>query len=248
MRRRTISRAIASLLTAALTLTACTTGTKPAPHPRSSSAKTPATALAAAANRLKADSFTMTMTVKIDTTDAVVVGAMDAAKKAGAFTVTTTRNGATSINEWRILGGTVYRKSEAASAPRNATRPWRRINQADAPALAASFDGATMAGPLTRATGVQRTSDTHFTGSLTTTAVVDALSLPTPATSANTSLAPTVAFTADLDEQGRLIRYHLDIPRRNGTTYPLELTYAKFGQDVSVQPPPADEISGAPGL
>jgi hypothetical protein len=131
--------------------------------------------------------------------------------------------------------------------PDNKNKPWRRLSQADAARLAESSDGARMANPLTQAARVQRTNARHFTGTFTTAAVAKALSLPTPSSSSGATPAPTVAFTADLDDQGRLTRYHLDVPRTKGGTYPMDLTYSDFGTPVTVQAPPADQIVGTGG-
>ena len=103
-----------------------------------------------------------------------------------------------------------------------------------------------MASPLTQAGDVQRPSARHFTGTFDTTAVAKALSLPAPSSSSTATPTPasTLAFAADLDDQGRLIRYRLDIPRTKGGTYPLELPYSDFGTPVTVQAPPAAQIAG----
>ncbi|GAA0546413.1 hypothetical protein GCM10010172_30100 [Paractinoplanes ferrugineus] len=186
----------------------------------------------------------MTMTIKIDTTDARLDGAMDPTQKIGAFTATTQRNGGTSTIEWRILDTVVYLKSSTPSLASNKDKPWRRVSPAEAGSLAEGFDGAKMANPLTQAVSVQRTSARHFTGTFSTAAVATALSLPTPSTSSGATTAPTVAFTADLDDQGRLTRYHLDVPRTKGGTYPLDLAYSDFGTPVTVQAPPAEQIAG----
>jgi hypothetical protein len=246
MRRRTLASGILAA-TAALALTACTdTGQNESPT-STTPTKAPAAELADAAGRLKNDTFKMTMTVKIDTTDARLAGAMDPTKKIGAFTATTKRGGGTSIIEWRILGNVVYLKSNTPNLPGTKDKPWRRLNQADSGSLAEGFDGAKMANPLTQATNVQRPSARHFTGTFATTAVAKALSLPTPNSSSSAAPAPTVAFTADLDDQGRLTRYHLDVPRTKGGTYPLDLSYSDFGTPVAVQAPPADQIAGSSG-
>lgn len=242
MRRRTLTTGILTA-TAVLALTACTDTKQRESRTSTPPTKTPAAQLADAAGRLKNDTFKMTMIVKIDTTDARLDGAMDPTKKIGAFTATTKRNGGTSVIEWRILGNVVYLKSNAPSLPGAKDKPWRRINQAESGSLAEGFDGAKMANPLTHATNLQRTSARHFTGTFDTAAVARALSLPTPDNSSSAAPATTVAFTADLDDQGRLTRYHLDVPRTKGGTYPLDLTYSDFGTPVIVQAPPADQIA-----
>ena len=246
MRRRTLTTGILAA-TAAFALTACTDTKQPESRTSTPPTKTPAAQLADAAGRLKTDTFNMTMTVKIDTTDARLDGAMDPIKKVGAFTATTKRGGGTSIIEWRILGNVVYLKSNTPSPTGIKDKPWRRLDQADSGSLVEGFDGAKMANPLTQAAGVQRTSARHFTGTFSTAAVATALSLPTPNSSSTATPAPTVAFTADLDDQGRLTRYHLDVPRTKGGTYPLDLTYADFGTPVTVQAPPAEQIASSSG-
>ena len=247
MRRRTLASGILTAATAALALTACTDTGQSEPRTSTTPTKAPAAELADAAGRLKNDTFKMTMTVKIDTTDARLAGAMDPTKKIGAFTATTKRGG-TSISEWRILGNVVYLKSTIPSLPGSKGKPWRRINQAESGSLAEGFDGAKLANPLTQAASVQRTGARHFTGTFSTAAVAKALSLPTPNSSSSATPAPTVAFTADLDDQGRLTRYHLDVPRTKGGTYPMDLTYSDFGTPVTVQAPPADQIASSSGI
>ncbi|WP_045740364.1 hypothetical protein [Actinoplanes rectilineatus] len=246
MRRRTLTTGILAA-TAAFALTACTDTKQPESRTSTPPTTTPAAQLANAAGRLKTDTFKMTMTVKIDTTDARLDGAMDPTKKIGAFTATTKRGGGTSVIEWRILGNVVYLKSNTPGLPGTKDKPWRRINQSESASLAEGFDGAKMANPLTQATSVQRTSARHFTGTFDTSAVARALSLPTPDSSSSAAPAPTGAFTADLDDQGRLTRYHLDVPRTKGGTYSMDLTYSDFGTLVSVQAPPADQVAGTNG-
>ena len=246
MRRRALASGILAA-TAALALTACTDNAPSESRTSTTPTKAPAAKLADAAGRLKNGTFKMTMTVKIDDTDARLDGAMDPTKKISAFTATTKRGGSTSIIEWRILGNVVYLKSNTSNLPGTKDKPWRRLNQAESASLAEGVDGAKMANPLTQATNVQRTSARHFTGTFDTTAVAKALSLPTPNSSSSATPAPTVAFTADLDDQGRLTRYHLDVPRTKGGTYPLDLRYSDFGTPVTVQAPPADQIAGSSG-
>lgn len=246
MRRRTLITGTLAT-TAVLALIACTDTKQPESRTSTPPTKTPAAQLADAAARLQNDTFKMTMTVKIDTTDARLDGAMDPTKKIGAFVATTKRNGGTSIIEWRILGNVVYLKTNTPSLPGTTNKPWRRINQAESASLAEGFDGAKMANPLTQATNVQRPSARHFTGTFDTAAVAKALSVPTPSSSSSAAPAPNVAFTADLDDRGRLTRYHLDVPRTKGGTYPLDLTYSDFGIAVIVQAPPADQVAGTSG-
>lgn len=246
MRRRILTSGILAATTA-LALAACTEPSSRGPRTSTTATKAPTAELADAAGRLKNDTFKMAMTVKIDTTDARLDGAMDPTKKLGTFTATTKRDGGTSVIEWRILGDVVYLKSNTPSPASNKDKPWRRVRPADAGSLAEGFDGAKMANPLTQAAGVQRTSARHFTGTFTTAAVAKALSLPTPTSSSGATPAPTVAFTADLDDQGRLVRYHLDVPRTKGGTYPMDLTYSDFGAPVTVQAPPASQIASTSG-
>ncbi|GAA0587810.1 hypothetical protein GCM10010172_85990 [Paractinoplanes ferrugineus] len=172
---------------------------------------------------------------------------MDPTRKVGSFTATTKRDGGASVIEWRILGNVVYLKSNTPGLPGTKDKPWRRINQAESANLAEGFDGAKMANPLAQATSVQRTNARHFTGTFDTAAVAKALSLPTPTSSSSPAPAPTVAFTADLDDQGRLTRYHLDVPRAKGGTYPMDLTYSDFDTPVTVQAPPTDQVAGTTG-
>lgn len=248
MRRPTRTGGVLAV-TAALALTACTTTGTHQPQSLASNPppKAPAAELADAAGHLQDDTFAMTMTVKVDTTNARLDGVMDPAKKIGAFTATSDRNGTHTVTEWRILGDAVYLNNHRQGLPGATNKPWQRLSTADGATLAGSSDGTTMAGPLTRPASVQRTSPHHYTGTFTTAAIVKALSLTTSAAGAGPSTAPTMTFTADLDPQGHLSHYHLDIPRSTGNTYPIDLTYSHFGTPVTVQAPPADQIAGTIG-
>jgi hypothetical protein len=245
MRRSTITSGTLALATAgALALTGCTTTHDKKDGSTEKPTKAPAAELADAANRLKSDTFTMTMTLKIDTTSAKLTGAMDPAKKTGSFTATTDDNGTTSVAEWRILGGVVYFKSNTPGLRGNQNKPWRKIDEtATGGTFAGSFDGAKMAGPLSKALTVQRSGDRHFTGTFDTAALGQALSITPPSPGPSASPAPTVAFTADLDSKGRLTHYHLDVPRTKGGTYPMDLAFSDFGTPVTVQAPPADQVT-----
>ena len=113
----------------------------------------------------------------------------------------------------------------------------------------AALNGANMAAPLRQASNVRQTGTRQYAGTIDRDDLAAVLNVPTPGTTPRTSPSAAraaIAFTAELDEQGRLIRYHVDAPRNKGGTYPMDLTFTDFGTAVTVQPPPAGQIAVAP--
>ncbi|MGS2616394.1 hypothetical protein ACVCAH_17990 [Micromonospora sp. LZ34] len=58
--------------------------------------------------------------------------------------------------------------------------------------------------------------------------------------------AGAVPFTATVDEQGRLVRYQLELTAEPGRTARLDMAYADFGLPVSVQKPAAELVREDP--
>ena len=250
MRRRIrIDTGLAILAAGTLALTGCTRTTSSSPGSTPATAtKAPAAELADAADHLKAATFTMTMTVKIDNATARFTGNMDPAHQAGAFTVTTTLDGTQAVQQWRVIGDTVYLKSNTPGLPASTNKPWRRIDATDpGGSLADSLNGATIADSLRHGTAVQRTGTGHYTGTITSSALAGFFNAPSASTGPSAPTAASLTFTADVDGQRRLTRYHLDVPRSNGGTYPIDIDYSNFGTTVSVQPPPADQVADGSG-
>lgn len=245
MRQHHTAYTVAAMLTVALTITGCTRTDDHAPTSRATTTtQAPAAELADAANRLKNETFAMTMTVKLDDTDAELNGDMDPAHERGALTATTTVDGRRSVQEWRMIGNTVYLKSNTPTLPGTTSKPWRRIAPTGPDAnLTDGLDGAKIADPLRQATAVHRTSTGHYTGTLQIAALTGFLDSPTSTSGPSGQPPQSLTFTAETDTQNRLTHYHLDVPRSRGGTYPIDITYSGFGVPVKVQAPPAEQVA-----
>ncbi|MEU8209304.1 hypothetical protein AB0B85_08895 [Micromonospora sp. NPDC049044] len=58
--------------------------------------------------------------------------------------------------------------------------------------------------------------------------------------------AGAVPFTAEVDEQGRLVRYRIELASEQSETAQLDLTYSDFGLPVSAESPAADLVGEDP--
>ncbi|GAA2188762.1 hypothetical protein GCM10009848_31120 [Micromonospora lupini] len=58
--------------------------------------------------------------------------------------------------------------------------------------------------------------------------------------------AAKVPFTASVDEQGRLVRYRIELATEQAKTAQLDLTYSDFGLSVAADPPAADLVGEDP--
>jgi len=233
-------------------LTGCTAddGTSPRPATPAVSAAAPSAQLADAARQLKQTSFAMKLTIGLSQGAGTLTGTLDPVKKAGAFTATTSGRGDDrTITEWRMIGTTLYAKSTTNGVATNAKRPWRRLKSEPTDGLATSFDAASMAQALTKATGVQRTDGTHFTGTLDGATASSAFGLRAPTTSgqigASTPAPTSVAFTADIDDRHHLIGYRATLTSSTGESRNASLTFSDFGTTVTAQPPPPGQIAGS---
>lgn len=245
MRRRTMTRGgLVLLATATVALSGCTDERDSTDARSTSPARSPAAELNHAAARLQTDTYTMTMTMVVDGERGQLVASMDPGKKIGTFRITVPRKDSPGnlVTEGRVIGETLYMRSPSGldSLPGNKAAPWRRINQA-ADTGPAWYDGAQMASALQQATTVRRTGDNTFEGTLDLTASAKAIGVPAP--KASSGAARLIAFQARVDD-GRLVRYSLDTPTRDGTPNKATIVYSNFGVPVTVQPPPADQIRG----
>ncbi|MEV6849384.1 hypothetical protein [Actinoplanes sp. NPDC051411] len=248
-RRATPASALAALAVATIGLSACTGTSTTSPDQTSKTATTtPASELATATSTLAEQTFAMTMTVKIDGTDARLTGAMDPAHKRGAFTATTDVDGRRSVQEWRLIGSDIYLKTNTPALPGTSAKPWRRIDaKASGGNLADGLNGAKIADPLRHATAVQRTGKGHYSGSITAASLSGFLDSSASSSGPSAPTSAQVNFAAEVDGQHRLTRFHLDVPRAKGGTYPIDIVYSGFGESVDVQAPPADQVADSAG-
>lgn len=249
IRRANPISALAAFVLVTIGLSACTGTSATSPNQASKTATTtPASELATATSALAKQTFAMTMTVKIDDTDARLTGAMDPAHQRGAFTATTDVDGRRSIQEWRLIGSDVYLKTNMPALPGTAAKPWRRVeSKAPGGNLADGLNGAKIADPLRHAMAVQRTSDGHYSGSITAASLSGFLDSSASSSGPSAPTSALVNFAADIDGQHRLTRFHLDVPRAKGGTYPIDIAYSGFGKAVDVQAPPADQVADSAG-
>ncbi|RSM68166.1 hypothetical protein DMB66_13930 [Actinoplanes sp. ATCC 53533] len=232
-------------------LTGCTADDSGSQRPATPAVSAvPSVQLADAARHLQQTSFAMKLTIGLSQGTGTLTGKVDPVKKAGAFTSTTSGRGDDrTITEWRMIGTTLYAKSTTNGVATNAKRPWRRLKSEPTDGLAKSFDAASMAQALTKATAVQRTDGTHFTGTLDGATASSAFGLRAPTTSAQigaSTPAPTsVAFTADIDDRHRLIGYRATLTSSTGDSRNASIVFSDFGTTVTVQPPPPGQIVGS---
>jgi hypothetical protein len=95
---------------------------------------------------------------------------------------------------------------------------------------------------LKATTDVRATSDTSYSGSLDLSKAAGLAGLGQVTVAASDAPVQNVPFTATLDAQGRLSTLTIDLPQAE----PLQVTYANYGQPVTVTPPAPAEVTEAP--
>jgi hypothetical protein len=234
------------LTAAVIAVTGCTTyddrSDRPAPRPGATFG--PAAELADAARHLRQTSFAVTLSVGLEQGTSTLAGRMDARRRLGTFTATTSgRSADRTVTQWRMAGPILYASTTTNGAAADPQRPWRRIRSEGA-----SLDVAAMAQALTKAIAVQRSGPQRFTGILDGTSANIAFGLPAPAPAGGSTTgapaATSVAFTATVDERGRLAGYRATITPIAGASRPSSVSISDYGTTVSVQPPPPGRVTG----
>ncbi len=213
--------------------------------------------LARAARQLNDTSFTLTLKVGLRDGTGTLTGRVDPQRNLGEFSATTTGSGKAESADWRVIGTTAYAKMLRNGRPVNPNKPWRRLieDRNAGTGMARAFDGAAMAQPLAAATDVTRIDATHFTGQVDRAAAGDAIGVkaatinPNPApSSSRTAAERTTPFTAELDAQGRLVSYQLELTNSStGRPSKISVAYSDFGTPVTVEAPPKNLIATASG-
>lgn len=230
----------------------CTAHDRPDDRPaaRANATYGPAAELADAARHLRQTSFAVTLSVGTEQGTSTLTGTVDARKHIGTFTTGVSgRDADRTITQWRILGSTLYTRTTTDGIAADPLRPWRRIRSEPTDGLAAAFDVAAMAQALTKASAVQRSGPQRFTGILDGASANTAFGLPAPApaaagrSAASAPAATSVAFTATLDDRGRLAGYRATFTPIAGASRPAAVSFSGFGTTVSVQPPPPGRIN-----
>ena len=104
------------------------------------------------------------------------------------------------------------------------------------------IDPVNTADLLSSTTDVKATSDTSYSGSLDPSKAAGVAGLGQATVVTSGAPVQNVPFTASLDGQGRLSTLTIDLPQSE----PLQVTYANYGQPVSVTAPASSEITEAP--
>ncbi|MGQ5263681.1 hypothetical protein ACTWLT_23365 [Micromonospora sp. ZYX-F-536] len=123
-------------------------------------------------------------------------------------------------------------------------RTWWHVGAPKAPGAQPGLDNTRLAGTLTapaqvRQTGVREyagTLDLRESGAVLGSGVGKVLG----------ERAGAVPFTAAVDEQGRLVRYRIELASEQSQTAQLDLTYSDFGLPVAADPPAADLVGEDP--
>ncbi|WP_406077266.1 hypothetical protein [Micromonospora sp. NBC_00858] len=121
---------------------------------------------------------------------------------------------------------------------------WWHVGAPGAPAGKQGLDNTRLAGTLTAPAQVRQTGVREYAGTLDLRESGEVLG-----SGVGTVLgerAGAVPFTATVDEQGRLVRYRIELASEQSQTAQLDLTYSDFGLSVAADPPAADLVGEDP--
>ncbi|MEU7753491.1 hypothetical protein [Micromonospora sp. NPDC049171] len=123
-------------------------------------------------------------------------------------------------------------------------KTWWHVGAPGSPPAQQGLDNTKLAGTLTAATTVRQTGAREYAGTLDLrerSAV-----LGEGVGNVLGARAGAVPFTAAVDEQGRLVRYRIELASEQSQTAQLDLTYSDFGLSVSAEPPAAGLVGEDP--
>ncbi|SCE78560.1 Protein of unknown function [Micromonospora coriariae] len=123
-------------------------------------------------------------------------------------------------------------------------RTWWHVGAEGSPAAKQGLDNTRLAGTLTAPAQVRQTGVREYAGTLDLRASGAVLGSGVGAVLGDRAAA--VPFTATVDEQGRLVRYRIELASEQSQTAQLDLTYSDFGQPVTAEPPAADLVGEDP--
>lgn len=228
------------------TATSSTPGSAAPTTSGSASAADPAAAakLSAAVEQLDQTSFTLTAS---SGSGFKLTGTIDAPNGKASAQLTASGPNAEINIKTLLIGQDLY--AQVPGITKAGT--WTHLDGSRLPANAniglrpGQIDPVGTANLIKATTDVKATSDKSYSGSvdLSKAAGLAGLGQVTVAASA-ASAAPVqnVPFTATLDDQGRLSTLTVELPQGE----PLQVTYANYGQPVTITAPAASEITEAP--
>ncbi|SCE67976.1 hypothetical protein [Micromonospora chokoriensis] len=123
-------------------------------------------------------------------------------------------------------------------------KTWWHISAPGSPPAKQGLDNTRLAGTLSTASGVRQTAAREYAGTLDLRQSSAVLGEGIGKVLGDRAAA--VPFTAAVDEQGRLVRYRIELASKESQTAQLDLTYSDFGLAVSADPPAADLVGEDP--
>ncbi|MFI5889118.1 hypothetical protein ACIA5D_03255 [Actinoplanes sp. NPDC051513] len=241
---------LATIATAALAVAGCgdnvtATPTSSTPTTTSSAASSadPAAVskLSAAVGQLDSTSFTLTAS---SGSGFKMTAMIDAPGGKGSAQLTASGPNAEINIKTLLIGQDLY--AQVPGITKAGT--WTHVDGSRLPANAniglrpGQIDPINTANLLKATTDVKATTDNSYTGSLDLSKAAGVAGLGQVTVAASDAPVQNVPFTATLDEQGRLSTLTVELPN----TDPLQVTYANYGQPVTVTAPAANEITEAP--
>ncbi|MET7945877.1 hypothetical protein [Micromonospora sp. NPDC005324] len=123
-------------------------------------------------------------------------------------------------------------------------KTWWHVGAPGAPAAKQGLDNTRLASTLGTPAGVRSTGEREYAGTLDLRQ--SGAVLGSGVGRVLGERAGAVPFTAAVDEQGRLVRYRIELASEQSQTAQLDLTYSDFGLPVSADPPAADLVGEDP--
>lgn len=259
MKSRRMTAVVGLTLAAALTFSATgckkdETGTgQNGPGTAATATADPAAMLANSAVALNKDSFKINCDLSIGT----VTGSMDTPNKTGVMTMKISTGGTTMDMDMRLLGTDLYMKMNTAgkSVPGFDSSKWIHLDMTRLPAnnslgfKPGEMDPAGAAKFLNAVATAESGANGTIKGTMDLTKAVGAAGVDKNSLSLLGEDAKKVPFEATLDDQGRLTKLVVDMPKM-GTVdaYKAVTTYSDFGTTVTVAKPRASEIVEAPEM
>jgi hypothetical protein len=242
---------LATMATVALAVAGCGDNTAatpsssgaPAPHTSVTGSADPAAAakLSVAAEQLGDTSFTLTAT---SGPGFKLTASIDPPGGKGTAQLTASGPNAEINIKTLLIGQDLY--AQVPGITKAGT--WTHVDGSRLPAgvniglKPGQIDPVSTADLLKNTTDVKATSDTSYSGSLDLSKAAGLAGLGQVTVAASEAPVQNVPFTATLDPQGRLSTLTVELPQSE----PLQVTYANYGQPITVTAPAASEITEAP--